>query len=109
MPEMLSNGLTIHYDTFGDSRDPAVLLVMGLGTQMIAWRTEFCQQLAARGLYVVRFDNRDIGLSTKIHGAPLPSLPRTLLLRYGVVFRDLPMTSTGKVQKFVLREWAKAV
>ncbi|UJR80848.1 alpha/beta fold hydrolase [Sandaracinus amylolyticus] len=81
MPEIVSNGLTLHYDTFGDSRDPAVLLVMGLGTQMIAWRTEFCESLASLGLHVIRFDNRDVGLSTKIHGAPLPSIPRTLMLR----------------------------
>ncbi|WP_053233704.1 alpha/beta fold hydrolase [Sandaracinus amylolyticus] len=81
MPEIVSNGLTLHYDTFGDSRDPAVLLVMGLGTQMIAWRTEFCESLASLGLHVIRFDNRDVGLSTKIHGAPVPSIARTLLLR----------------------------
>jgi pimeloyl-ACP methyl ester carboxylesterase len=81
MPDVVSNGLTIHYDEFGDRRDPTVLLVMGLGTQMIAWRSELCATLAARGLHVVRFDNRDIGLSTKIHGAPIPSIPQTLILR----------------------------
>ncbi|MDQ3037767.1 MAG: alpha/beta fold hydrolase [Myxococcota bacterium] len=82
MPDaVVPQGVSIHFDTFGDPRDPAVLLVMGLGTQMIGWRTEFCATLAARGLYVVRFDNRDIGLSTKLDGAPATSLPRTLLLR----------------------------
>src|SRR5688500_3078212 len=81
MPEALASGITLHYDTFGDPRDPTVLLVMGLGTQMIAWRTGFCERLAARGLHVVRFDNRDVGLSTKLHGAGLPSIPRTMVMR----------------------------
>ena len=48
------------YETFGDAADPAVLLVMGLGTQMIAWQEEFCEELAGRGFHVVRFDNRDV-------------------------------------------------
>lgn len=81
MPEALANGITLHYDTFGDRRDPTVLLVMGLGTQMTAWRSGFCDRLASRGLHVVRFDNRDVGLSTKLHGAGLPSIPRTMLMR----------------------------
>lgn len=81
MPETVTRGITIHFDTFGDPRDPAVLLVMGLGTQMIGWRTEFCATLAARGLHVVRFDNRDIGLSTKLESAGPVSIARTLLLR----------------------------
>lgn len=81
MPEVVTRGITLHYDTFGDARDPAVLLIMGLGTQMIAWRTSLCESLARRGLFVVRFDNRDVGLSTKLLDAPVPSIPRTYLLR----------------------------
>jgi pimeloyl-ACP methyl ester carboxylesterase len=61
------------YETFGDPGDPTALLIMGLGTQMIGWREEFCEQLAARGFHVVRFDNRDSGRSTKVQGRP-PSL-----------------------------------
>lgn len=57
------------YESFGDRADPAVLLVMGQGTQMLAWPEAFCRQLAARGLWVVRFDNRDAGLSTHLDGA----------------------------------------
>jgi pimeloyl-ACP methyl ester carboxylesterase len=52
------------YETFGEAADPALLLVMGLGAQMIAWDTELCEQIAARGFHVIRFDNRDAGLST---------------------------------------------
>src|SRR6202030_2087335 len=58
---------------------PTALLVMGLGTQMVAWQEDFCTELADRGLHVVRFDNRDIGHSTHLSGAP-PSV-RQLLLR----------------------------
>ena len=62
--------ITLCYETFGDASDPTALLVMGLGTQMIAWHEDFCGELAARGLHVVRFDNRDIGRSTHMHGPP---------------------------------------
>lgn len=75
MPIAKANGLDIFYDEFGDPADPAVLLVMGLGTQMIAWTEEFCDGLAGHGFRVVRFDNRDIGLSAKMEGAPVYSLP----------------------------------
>jgi pimeloyl-ACP methyl ester carboxylesterase len=72
-----TNGLDLAYDEFGESSDPVILLVMGLGTQMIAWPEEFCLGLAARGYRVIRFDNRDIGLSSKMHDAPRPSLLKT--------------------------------
>jgi len=60
------------YETFGDPSDPALLLIMGLGTQMIAWHEDFCGELAGRGFHVIRFDNRDIGRSTHLDGAPIP-------------------------------------
>ena len=66
----VGRGITLCYETFGDPADPPALLVMGLGTQMIAWHEDFCAKLAARGFYVVRFDNRDIGRSTHVEGAP---------------------------------------
>ena len=61
-----SNGIEIEYETFGEEGDPPLLLVMGLGAQMIAWDAEFCEGLVDRGFYVIRYDNRDVGLSTKI-------------------------------------------
>jgi pimeloyl-ACP methyl ester carboxylesterase len=64
MPRAKSNGLELEYDTFGDPADPALILVMGLGAQMISWEADFCRLLAGEGFHVVRFDNRDIGLST---------------------------------------------
>jgi pimeloyl-ACP methyl ester carboxylesterase len=75
----VGGGITLCHESFGDPSDPAALLIMGLGTQMVAWQDDFCRQLAAKGLYVVRFDNRDIGRSTHLQGPP-PSLVE--LLRY---------------------------
>lgn len=69
MPEIAANGIRLAYDEFGVSKAPAILLIMGLGTQMIAWPVPFCQTLADHGFRVVRFDNRDIGLSTKFEKA----------------------------------------
>ena len=67
------------YETFGSEDDPPMLLIMGLGMQMLGWPEDFCEQLAGRGFYVVRFDNRDIGRSTRIHGRP--PTPSQLLRR----------------------------
>jgi pimeloyl-ACP methyl ester carboxylesterase len=68
------------YERFGDPRDPAVLLIMGLATQMLGWHEDFCDALAARGFHVVRFDNRDIGRSSRLSHLPPPTL-RQLLRR----------------------------
>jgi pimeloyl-ACP methyl ester carboxylesterase len=72
MAQLQVNGLQIEYDTFGEARADPILLIMGLGTQMTAWSPDFCNALVAHGHYVVRFDNRDIGLSTKFDGAKAP-------------------------------------
>jgi pimeloyl-ACP methyl ester carboxylesterase len=75
----LDGGISLCYERFGGHSDPPMLLIMGLGTQMIGWPDEFCAQLADRGFHVVRFDNRDIGRSTKINGRP--PTPRQLVTR----------------------------
>src|SRR3954469_873293 len=62
--------VTLCYETFGDPSDPALLLIMGLGTQMIAWREDFCQLLVDRGFFVIRYDNRDCGRSSSMEGNP---------------------------------------
>lgn len=64
-----ANALELCYQEFGDASAPPMLLIMGLGTQMTGWPDEFCEQLAGTGLRVIRFDNRDVGLSTKIENA----------------------------------------
>jgi pimeloyl-ACP methyl ester carboxylesterase len=72
--EANANGLQITYDSFGDLADPVIILIMGLGTQMIHWNDEFCQLLARNNLRVIRFDNRDIGKSTWLTSSPVPSV-----------------------------------
>lgn len=69
-----ANGIELAYDEFGDSNKPVILLIMGLGTQMIAWPEVFCHSLAERGFRVIRFDNRDIGLSQKMDGTRVPHM-----------------------------------
>jgi pimeloyl-ACP methyl ester carboxylesterase len=74
------NGIDVCYERFGEESRPPLLLIMGLGGQMIWWEDEFCSQLAGRGFHVVRFDNRDAGRSTMFDGSPPPK-PLDLLLR----------------------------
>ncbi|MFJ5611112.1 alpha/beta fold hydrolase [Streptomyces sp. NPDC093221] len=64
-------GVSLAYETFGDPADPAVLLVMGFGAQMISWHEDFCRALADRGRHVIRYDNRDCGLSTSFDAHPV--------------------------------------
>jgi pimeloyl-ACP methyl ester carboxylesterase len=66
----VGRGVSLCYETFGDRAEAPIVLIMGLATQMIAWHEEFCEQLADRGFYVVRFDNRDIGRSTHFDFRP---------------------------------------
>jgi pimeloyl-ACP methyl ester carboxylesterase len=72
--------LEICFETFGDPGDPALLLIMGLGTQMIAWPEPFCERLAGRGFFVIRHDNRDAGRSTHFRDRRPPTL-RQLMVR----------------------------
>ncbi|GAA2435723.1 alpha/beta fold hydrolase [Streptomyces macrosporus] len=78
MPRALSNGMELEYDTFGDPDRPAMLLIMGLGAQMTVWRPEFCRALAERGFHVIRYDNRDCGLSTFLDDCPPPDIEAIL-------------------------------
>src|SRR3954469_9783338 len=65
-----ADGIELAHESFGEPASPPMLLIMGLGMQMLAWSEEVCDALAERGFYVVRFDNRDVGLSTHLHDAP---------------------------------------
>ncbi len=78
MPRAQVNEIIIEYDTFGRNDADPLLLVMGLGAQLVFWEEEFCESLANKGFYVIRFDNRDCGLSTKFDKADVPSL-KTLM------------------------------
>ncbi len=64
MASTAANGITIEYETAGDPAHPPLLLIMGLGGQLIAWAEEFVAALVAKGFYVIRYDNRDVGRST---------------------------------------------
>src|SRR3954469_6623761 len=94
--------IDLAYETFGDPADPAVLLVMGLATQMIAWHEDFCGELASRGFFVIRFDNRDVGRSTAMKDLPVPSM-RQLLLRdrkaAGYTLSDLAADAVGLLDR----------
>jgi len=79
MPQIEANGLKLHYETTGDPAAPPILLIMGLGTQLTRWPEVFYRALSDAGHYVIRFDNRDIGLSTHLDPLGLPSLPRAVL------------------------------
>jgi len=77
-----SNGLKIAYESFGNPEDPAIVLVAGLYNQLVRWPLELCQHLVDRGFRVIRFDNRDIGLSDKFDGVRAPGYFRLLLKSY---------------------------
>ena len=76
-----ANGIEIEYEALGRPEHPPMLLIMGLGSQMILWDDDFCRLLVERGFRVIRFDNRDVGLSTKIHAAGRPDVVEAFLAR----------------------------
>jgi pimeloyl-ACP methyl ester carboxylesterase len=78
MPNLIANGIQIEYDTFGDPSLPPLLLIMGLAGQLIFWDEALCHQLAKSGLYVIRFDNRDVGLTSKMDEAGVPDLMQAI-------------------------------
>src|ERR1044072_4649127 len=92
------NGIEIAYQELGDPDGEPLLLIMGLATQMLAWDEGFCTMLGERGFRVVRFDNRDIGRSTKIEGAGVPGWIDMLLGRPGsapYLLSDMAADTTG--------------
>jgi pimeloyl-ACP methyl ester carboxylesterase len=78
MPRLKAGVAELEYDEFGDAADPALVLVTGLGSQLIDWPEEFCRQLAGKGFRVIRYDNRDSGLSTSLDHLPVPDLGAVL-------------------------------
>lgn len=78
MPRAPVNGVEIEYQTFGDPGGTPLLLIAGLGVQMLSWDEEFCDLLAGRGFRVIRFDNRDSGLSTSMDGGGPPNVAAAL-------------------------------
>ncbi|HVM07395.1 MAG TPA: alpha/beta hydrolase [Acidimicrobiales bacterium] len=70
MPRAEANGIELEYEAFGDDGAPAVFLISGWGSQLISWHDSFCDELVRRGFRAIRFDNRDVGLSSKIDARP---------------------------------------
>ncbi len=102
MPKLSANGIDIEFETFGSSSDPALLLIMGLGMQMIAWPEPFCRELASQGLHVIRYDNRDTGFSTKFDGVRVPGVAALLIrsmlrlpIRVPYTLRDMADDAVG--------------
>lgn len=94
MPNIRANNIDIYYEENGPADGPVILLVMGLGAQMIAWPDEFIDGLVAKGHRVIHYDNRDVGLSQRMEGAKTPNLAWTMLkARFGLPVR-VPYTLT---------------
>jgi pimeloyl-ACP methyl ester carboxylesterase len=74
VPRAKANGIELEYETFGDPAAQPLVLISGLATQMISWQEPFCEMLASRGFFVIRFDNRDVGLSTWMEAAGPPDI-----------------------------------
>ena len=111
MPSIAANGIRIEYESFGSTEAPAIVLIMGLGMQLTGWPDPFCQKLAEAGFRVIRFDNRDIGLSSHFddHGVP-NILWQFLKARVGLRVRsayglnDMAADTTGVMDALGLRQ-----
>jgi pimeloyl-ACP methyl ester carboxylesterase len=90
-----SGDLKLYYEDMGDIDDPPVLLIMGLGAQLLLWRTAFCERLVGRGLRVIRYDNRDVGLSSKTQRR---SSGQPLVTRLVRSFLGLPSKAAYKLE-----------
>ncbi len=97
-----ANGIELCYDTFGDPANPPLILIMGLAAQMVVWDENFLRMLAAKGVWVIRFDNRDIGLSTKFPQARTPSVAEMIVtqltritIRVPYTLRDMAADTVG--------------
>ena len=89
MPNIAANTISLHYESLGNENDPPILLIMGLAVQMILWPDAFCQLLVDKGFRVIRFDNRDVGLSTHLDHLGVPNIA----LEYVKFMMRLPMKS----------------
>ncbi len=111
MPKARCNGLDLEYETFGDAKHPALVLIMGLGAQLVLWPDELCHHLAAGGLHVVRFDNRDIGLSQKLETHRRPKIVRTAIasmmgfrLKVPYTLDDMARDTVGLLDALQIRQ-----
>lgn len=95
----VGRGISLEWEAFGDRSGEPLFLIMGLGAQMILWPDAFCQQLAARGFWVVRMDNRDVGLSTKLHHLGTPNIAARAVARTIARLRVAPPYTLSDMAK----------
>lgn len=91
----LPNGIRLAYESFGADEAPAILLIMGLGAQMVRWNIELCDELVIRGYRVIRFDNRDCGGSTHLDDAFIPTVGRGTPLAVPYALEDMAADAIG--------------
>ena len=107
MPQITANKLQIEYESLGAPSAPAVLLIMGLGAQLSRWPVEFCEALVAHGFHVIRFDNRDCGLSSKLDEAGVPDIGQSLRsgvpLRVPYTLADMAADSVGLLDALAIQ------
>ncbi|WP_209348843.1 alpha/beta hydrolase [Pontixanthobacter sp. CEM42] len=85
MPQITANGIPLEYEDYGDPAHPPILLIMGFGAQLTLWPIELVEALVERGFRVIRYDNRDVGLSHKFHGVKAPGIIKmTILNKFGI-------------------------
>lgn len=94
MPQVKANGISLEVERYGDPTNPPLLLIMGLGAQLTLWPIELVEALVARGYHVIRYDNRDIGLSTKFTEHGVPNVRKVLLMRLFGLRPKLPYRLT---------------
>lgn len=90
MTQVNANGIKLEVETFGNPAHPSVLLIIGLSCQMIHWHVDLCRKLADQGYYVIRFDNRDTGLSTKLHNSGNPDIQQIVTTMMMGLKVDIP-------------------
>ncbi|MEQ1517953.1 MAG: alpha/beta hydrolase [Usitatibacteraceae bacterium] len=93
MPDIAANGISLHYESLGNEGDPTILLIMGLAVQMIFWPDAFCKMLVDKGFRVIRFDNRDVGLSSHLDHLAVPNVA----MDYVKFMMRLPMKSAYQI------------
>jgi pimeloyl-ACP methyl ester carboxylesterase len=93
MPHINTNGLSLYYESIGNDADPPLVLIMGLAAQMTLWPDGFCEMLANKGFRVIRFDNRDVGLSTHLDHLGKPNIP----LAYMKFMLGMPLNAPYKI------------
>jgi pimeloyl-ACP methyl ester carboxylesterase len=92
MPKVKVNQIEIAYESIGDPESEPILLIAGLGSQLLAWSDDFCNKLVDKGFFVVRFDNRDVGLSTKFDAAGIPDMSEVATAYGRGEMPDIPYT-----------------